>query len=649
MKYENPVIRGFNPDPSIVRNGRDYYLVTSSFEYFPGLPVYHSTDLVNWEQVGNALQRAEEFPLDTVGDSGGMWAPTIRFHAGLYYVTATLQGYGSFIVTAEDPAGTWSAPVFLKGIGGIDPSILFDDGHLYYCTNESLDGREMISMEELDLETFEVVGERRALSQCTDAHFLEAPHVYHIGRYYYLFVAQGGTFFTHMENVFRSENVWGPYESCPYNPVLTNMFDPTWQVQCSGHADLFDDADGNFWVVHLGTRLSRRTMTHLGRETFLTPVHFVDGWPVCGEAVPGAAGPAADSGVQADGDVTDAASSEVQTDGDVTCGVSAAGAAAAPQEGFFRPCGYTRKAVLSAEGPGNAVQRKISPFLPDFSRESWEPQWIFLRHPDMRNYARGDGHLKITPASATMADLLPTFAGVRPLDFDCVIDTEFEFEPEAAHDEAGLCVRLDRQFYVTCGVRMADKRPDATDSDRTSGAGGVRTEGMDSNEAAMDSCAAGVRADGADSNEAAMDSCAAGVRADGAASRRVLTLTVHAEDVHHTVAEMEIPAGSIRLRMAADKEKYAFSWAAGTSTAVSSAAAGNQPAEKSDSSATDAQTAGENDSATGAPFTPLGQVSTRFVATEFMGRCFTGTVPGLYATRGEGSKAVLDVSAFSMR
>ena len=126
MQYENPIIRGFNPDPSICRVGEDYYLVTSSFEYFPGIPIYHSKDLVNWTQIGNCLQRSEEFPLSHVKDSGGIWAPTIRYHEGIFYVTATLEQYGNFIVSTDNPAGIWSAPVWVS-VGGIDPSLLFDE------------------------------------------------------------------------------------------------------------------------------------------------------------------------------------------------------------------------------------------------------------------------------------------------------------------------------------------------------------------------------------------------------------------------------------------------------------------------------------------------------------------------------------------
>ena len=493
MRYQNPILPGFHPDPSICRVGEDYYLTVSSFEYFPGLPVYHSRDLVNWRQIGNALQRAEEFPLATVGDSGGVWAPTIRFHEGLFYVTATLEKYGNFIVTAEDPAGRWSEPVWLPEINGIDPSLYFEDGHAYYCTNGKLDETdptEMITLCEVDVCTGRVIGERRPIWGGTEARFLEAPHVYRIGEWYYLLVAQGGTFFTHMANIARSRSLFGPYEGCPDNPILTNMCDPTWQVQCSGHADLFEDARGNWWAVHLGTRLARRTMTHLGRETFLTPVTWSDGWPCCG------------------------------------------------------------KAVLTPEGPLTEPQLPQAPFEPDLRCPEWEPEWIFLRRPDMACHSRQEGRIVLIPTAQTLRDKTPVFAGVRPHGFDNVTEAHFDFDAGTG-DEAGLAVRLDCNFHITCTVGRS-----------------------------------------------------------ALSGERMLTLTLCAEDITHVVASHAVASGEIALRMTADREKYVFEYEA------------------------DGQ------------WQRLGQVSTRFVATEFQGRCFTGTVIGLYAVSAVNRGTPMKVRSF---
>ena len=365
MRYQNPVIRGFCPDPSICRVGEDYYLVTSSFEYFPGIPVFHSRDLVNWKQVGNCVQDAEAFPLLEVKDSGGVWAPTIRYEEGLFYVTATLSMYGNFIVTASDPAGEWSTPVWVEA-GGIDPSIYFENGHAYYCTNQSLHpGQEEITLEEIDVRTGKCIGETRTIWSGIGGGFLEAPHIYRIGERYYLFVAEGGTNFNHMITAAGSDSLFGPYESCPDNPILTNAHDTSKEVQCAGHGDLFQDHRGNWWIVHLGIRLSRRTMSHLGRETFLTPVVWENGWP------------------------------KVENN---------------------------RKAALCCDGPIWEPQREALPWKADFTKQKWEPEWIFLRRPEKASYERGNGVLRLHPSRTTFLDgKNPTFAAIRQRDFDCVM------------------------------------------------------------------------------------------------------------------------------------------------------------------------------------------------------------------------------------
>lgn len=279
MKYHNPIIPGFNPDPSICRVGEDYYLVTSSFEYFPGIPIYHSRDLVNWEQLGNCLTCPQGFPYAKVGDSGGVWAPTIRYETGTFYVTATFDSCGNFLVTASDPAGPWSEPVWVN-VGGIDPSLYFEGGRAYYCTNQSLhSGQEEITLWEINVNTGVVLGEGKTLWTGIGGGHLEAPHIYHIGKYYYLLTAEGGTSFNHMVTVARSSSLWGPYAGCPGNPILTNVHDTEKSVLCTGHGDLFQDHQGSWWMVHLSIRTARRTMSHLGRETFLTPVFWQDDWP----------------------------------------------------------------------------------------------------------------------------------------------------------------------------------------------------------------------------------------------------------------------------------------------------------------------------------------------------------------------------------
>jgi xylan 1,4-beta-xylosidase len=281
MKYQNPILRGFHPDPSICRNGKDYYLATSTFCYFPGIALHHSTDLLNWKRIGYALTN-ENFPEFFAADeSGGIWAPTIRFNPynDMYYIAVAIEGAGNCILHAKNPEGPWSKPVWVHS-GGIDPSLLFENGECIYCVN-AWENREkpVIVAARINPDTGEILEPLRDLWNGTGGGWLEAPHLYHIGQYYYVFAAEGGTGMGHMENVARSVKLYGPYETCPENPVLTNRNDTAKKIHCTGHADIVQDIDGKWWMVHLGVRSGVLDLSQLGRETFLTPFSFSEGWP----------------------------------------------------------------------------------------------------------------------------------------------------------------------------------------------------------------------------------------------------------------------------------------------------------------------------------------------------------------------------------
>ena len=296
--YRNPVLAGFYPDPSVVRVGEDYYLVTSSFAYFPGLPVFHSRDLVNWRQIGHALHRRSQLTFENgQGISRGIFAPTIRFHEGLFYIITTdVDGIGNFYITAADPAGPWSDPVLLPEIHGIDPDLYFDhDGRVYIAHNgepegaPQYEGHRAIWLWEYDLDSQQVISDsgRVIVDGGVDLGkrpiWIEAPHLYRIGEWYYLSCAEGGTGDQHSQVIFRTRSLEQPFQPWERNPILTQRdLDPAraHPVTSAGHADLVQTPAGDWWAVFLGVRPYDGTFHNTGRETFLLPVEWVDGWPL---------------------------------------------------------------------------------------------------------------------------------------------------------------------------------------------------------------------------------------------------------------------------------------------------------------------------------------------------------------------------------
>ncbi len=295
-EYANPIIAGFYPDPSICRVGDDYYLVNSAFNYFPSIPIWHSKDLVHWTQIGNVIDRPSQFAMRGGAVSAGTYAPTIRYHDGTFYVVNTLVGgIGNFYVTATDPKGPWSEPVRLPNVGGIDPDIFFDDdGKCYLLSCDGpvgqaqYNGHRTIRIQEFDLDQKKSVGEKTVLVDGgTDISkrpiWCEGPHLYKINNTYYLMCAQGGTGTAHTEVIFRSDSLRGPYVPWDKNPILTQMGLPDDRpnpVTCTGHADLVQTQNGQWYAVFLGCQPYDRGFYNTGRQTFMLPVTWEDGWPV---------------------------------------------------------------------------------------------------------------------------------------------------------------------------------------------------------------------------------------------------------------------------------------------------------------------------------------------------------------------------------
>ncbi len=404
--FQNPILAGFHADPSICRVGDDYYLVCSSFEYFPGVPIHHSKDLVHWKLIGHCLTRQSQLPLEKMRASGGIFAPTLRYHDGTYYMTTTnVWGGGNFYVTATDPAGLWSEPVWLD-VEGIDPSLLFDDdGKVYYCRHVG-GGDGYIGLTTLDLATGKLTGELKKIWGGTGGVWAEGPHIYKINGKYYLMISEGGTSYNHAVTIARSDSPWGPYAANPANPILTHRDERERPVQAVGHADLVETPDG-WWMICLGIRPQGGPFHHIGRETFLAPVSWsVDGWPIVND----------NKGIE-----------------------------------------------LSLPAPKLPSQPwKAIPERDDFDEQELSFCWNYLRNPVAENYslASRPGFLRLqgTAVKLTEADS-PTFVGRKQTGLACIATAALDFDPQTENEEAGLIVRGNDENHYVLGVTLhAGKR-----------------------------------------------------------------------------------------------------------------------------------------------------------------------------------------------
>lgn len=304
-QFRNPILAGFHSDPSIVAARGKFYMVHSTFTFFPGIPVFESADLVHWTQVGNVIDRRSQLDFDGLSVSRGVFAPAIEYHDGVFYVTNTaVDSGGNFIATATDPAGPWSDPSWLPGIGGIDPSLFFDDdGKVYILNNDQpavpvrYDGHRAIWLQQIDIATKKPFGPRKVLIDGgikpeDNPIWIEGPHIYKVDGWYVLSDAEGGTGPQHSQVVLRSRNVWGPYTPYASNPILTQRTlyaARPLPITNAGHADMVQGPDGRWWAVFLASRNYDVRQYNTGRETFLLPVTWKDGWPTilpAGEKIP---------------------------------------------------------------------------------------------------------------------------------------------------------------------------------------------------------------------------------------------------------------------------------------------------------------------------------------------------------------------------
>lgn len=282
---QNPVLRGFCPDPCMIRFGGDYYLATSTFEWWPGVNLFHSRDLARWEQLPSPVRDPDQLDLRGDPNSGGIWAPDLSTDGRRFYLLITdvktkkgrWYNTHNYLLSADSIQGPWSKPLYLNSIG-FDPSLLHDTDGKCYLVN-MVNGFRGVLVQQLDLETGKLVGPRRKVYSGSGIGCTEGPRIYHIGRWYYLLVAEGGTGYEHCVTVARAPEVFGPYETMPGNPLLTSDRNDPQGLQKCGHASLVQTPDGDWYLAHLCARPNRSEGCILGRETAIQQIVWKDGWP----------------------------------------------------------------------------------------------------------------------------------------------------------------------------------------------------------------------------------------------------------------------------------------------------------------------------------------------------------------------------------
>jgi xylan 1,4-beta-xylosidase len=424
-QFLNPILAGFYPDPSICRVGGDYYLVNSSFWYFPGVPIFHSKDLVNWTQLGFVLDRPSQFDTLHGGDvSRGIYAPTIRYHDGTFYVITTLiDGGGNFYVTARDPAGPWSNPHWLKEIEGIDPSFFFDDdgrAYVLHCApapdrRPIYPGHRTIRIQEFDPNAGRMIGEPKILvNGGTDIskhpQWIEGPHLFKRSGGYYLIAAEGGTGAGHTEVAFQADSVWGPYAPFKNNPILTQRNLPADRanpITCAGHADFVQTLGGDWWAVFLACRPYEQNWFNTGRETFLLPMRWENNWPIV-----------------------------LDSDQPIPRIVN-------------RP-------NLSAQPEPRVPLHGSFSWTDHFDNDRLDLRWNFLRAPAQQWYSLKGGSLSIAPRSVALTSFNnPSFICCRQKHANFTASTVVAINPNTSACDAGLAAFQNESHHLFLGIRIA--------------------------------------------------------------------------------------------------------------------------------------------------------------------------------------------------
>jgi len=444
--FLNPIINGGYPDPSIVRVDDDFYIVNSSFEYFPALPIHHSKDLVNWELIGYGIDRPSQgtgkVNLYDVQQQGGIHAPSIRYHDGLFYIVTT-NVYSpvdkskptemvNFILTAKNPAGPWSDPYVIEGAPGIDPDIFFDDnGKVWFVGthdtgNPNKNGIGEIWIQELDLNNWKLKGQRHSIWRgACGGCCVEGPHIYKQYGRYYLMVAEGGTSYNHAVMIASSKNIEGPYDSNPKNPILTSrhLSNNNW-VHSTGHADLVQLKDKRWYMVSLGIRNEMDSTSNMGRETHLMPVVWEEAWDNWVEVEKGRWEP-----------------------------VIIKWPVVAPNTG---------KVERSTSIPFLEKKQNINySFYDDFTSSKLDLQWNFRRVPRENTYELNSKNktlkLNLSPESFELRSQY-NLMGFRQKETEFEYSSSMNFKPKKNFSEAGLSIFSQDDNYINFTVKKHNNK-----------------------------------------------------------------------------------------------------------------------------------------------------------------------------------------------
>ncbi|KRE60276.1 glycoside hydrolase family 43 protein [Paenibacillus sp. Soil750] len=411
MSYiTNPILPGFNPDPSILRVEDNYYIATSTFEWFPGVQIHHSKDLVHWQLLPHPLTRTSQINMEGNLDSCGIWAPCLSYDKGIYYLIYTdvksrigaYKDTHNYLVTATDIKGPWSEPIYLNS-SGFDPSLFHDDDGRKWLVNMLWDSRKGhnrfagIVLQEYSIEEQKLVGPISNIFKGTELKLTEGPHLYKHNGYYYLLTAEGGTQYNHAATMARSRHIQGPYKVDPQNPILTSAGRPDLPLQKSGHASLVTTPAGEWYMAHLCARPVKDKYCNLGRETAIQRCEW-------------------------------------------------------SEDGWLRLAGGSRYPLLHVPAPDlQPFPFESEPEKDDFDGGELSVHWSTLRipaDPTWLSLKDRPGYLRLRGMESMISMHRQSLVARRQQAFRCEAETCLEFDPDHFQQMAGLILYYDTKDYV---------------------------------------------------------------------------------------------------------------------------------------------------------------------------------------------------------